>query len=736
MAQQQFSGAPTSDMGTPDLYWGTWGQGLLSEWWETAPQLIWPEAVITYGRMRHDPQCKGVLSAYKLPLMRATWAIDPAGCRDEVVQLCSEDLDLPILGNADDDSWNADNDGQPARTSGVTWKRHLSQVLQYLEFGHMIFERKYQIVGDQLRLLALGERMPWTVARIMLNQDATINHLVQYMQEKPIPANRLVWYAHEHEGANWAGFSLLRSAFAPWLLKHECWRVLATSIRRFGMGVPTVEAPPGATQNQVQQASSLASSMRVGDMSGVGLPSGFKFSLAGLTGNVPDSLAFIQYLDGQIAKQALAGLMELGDTQNGSRALGETFLDLFLLSLQGVADEIATAATVGWPQMPGILADLVAWNWGADEPVPKIVCTDVGENYEVSAQAIDQLVQHGALDPDPTLDAWIRKAWRLPARDPDAPSSLPPKPGPPLGPEPGPGGGPAGDQAPASQGQAGTAASRRSGRHRAAAPGGFRRQPTQIEAASGFDPAMVRQEWLDARTALIASYKLQVLGGLQDDLAGQVEASVQAGQLGKLASLTVDTDAAATLIGGAMLGLARTAANRARAEAASQGVKIPAAGVALPEAKIGQVAAARAGLLGSWWAQQASGKALQVSAAAAHPPLPVRLPADIADLIREFLEGLSDASLTDQLGAALTAGQNVGRISVMEAAAASGGTAQYVATEIEDDNTCKPCQDEDQRVFASLAGAQAAYPSGGYIGCLGGMRCRGTVIAYWGGLTP
>jgi hypothetical protein len=77
---------PTGDLATPDLYWGTWGQGLLSEWWETPPQLTWPEAVITYGRMRHDPQLKGVLSAYKLPLLRATWAVDPSGCRDEVVR--------------------------------------------------------------------------------------------------------------------------------------------------------------------------------------------------------------------------------------------------------------------------------------------------------------------------------------------------------------------------------------------------------------------------------------------------------------------------------------------------------------------------------------------------------------------------------------------------------------------------------------------------------------------------
>jgi hypothetical protein len=557
-----------------------------------------------------------------------------------------------------------------------------------------------------------------------------------------------VWYCREQEGANWAGFPLVRAAFGAWLLKHECWRVLATSIRRFGMGVPTVQAPAGATANQVQQAQQLASSMRVGDMSGVGLPAGFKFQLEGLTGGVPDALAFIQYLDGQIAKQALAGLMDLGTTHTGSRALGETFLDLFMLSLQATADEIATIATVGWPGMPGILSDLVGWNWGPDEPCPKIICSDLGSSYELTEDAINRLVQFGAIDPDRNLESWLRKRWGLPQRAKDAPSNIPPPSPKPVAPKPIPvnDGNAPGDSEPSGPSEVGGGTgggepgppqpvTASGGLQAADLPTVLRRALSPVEAAAGFDPLTIRQEWQDARDALVASYKQQILGGLQDDLAEQVQASVETGQLGQLASLTVDTGHAAALIAGAMTGMARTAANRARAEAASQGVKIPAKTVTLPDGKLGQVAAARAGLLGAYWAQQASGKALQVSAAA--PVVkPIRLPADVAEMVRTFLQSMSDASLTDQLGAALTAAQNAGRIAVMAAADESNGTAQYTASEIEDSNTCQPCMDEDQTVFGSLADAEAAYPSGGYIGCQGGMRCRGTVIAYWGGMSP
>jgi hypothetical protein len=259
--------------------------------------------------------------------------------------------------------------------------------------------------------------MPWTIAQMKVDEHGILQQIVQTTQTDPIPGSRLVWYVNEQEGSNWAGISMLRAAFGLWLLKHEVMRVHATSIRRFGMGVPTVTAPAGATAAQVKQAQQLASAIRGADQSGIGLPQGFQLALQGITGSVPDALGFLKYTDVAMAKMVLAGLIELGQTDNGSRALGETFMDLFQLSLQSVADQVATTATSGYEGMPGIVTDLVDQNWGEDEPAPRIVCTDVGENYEISANAIQSLVVSGAMTPDPALDAWVRKTWRLPPRE-------------------------------------------------------------------------------------------------------------------------------------------------------------------------------------------------------------------------------------------------------------------------------------------------------------------------------
>ncbi len=746
---------PTRDIGNTDLYWGTFGQGLLTDWWETTADLIWPNSVITYGRMRHDTQLRAVLYAYLLPILKAQWWVDPEGCRDEVTQHVADDLGLPILGY--------DAHPGPARRRGVIWKRHLRDAAyHHLVYGHMPFELRYRIEEAKpggVHLDHLGGRMPWTLAQIMLRPDSTIDHVVQTTQREPIPANRLVWYVHQHEGANWAGISMLRPAFGAWLLKHETQRVHATSIRRFGMGVPTVEAPPGATAQQVGEANALASGMRVGDQSGVGLPQGYVFKLAGLSGSVPDALAFLKFLDQAMAKMALAGLIELGQTEHGSRALGQTFLDLFLLSLQAVADELGETATSGQDGMPGIVTDLVDQNWGEDEPAPRLVCADLGSNYEVTAEALYRLTQAGALVPDPALDRWIRDTWRLPEREtPWEPMSKGiPAPGEPAGPVPGTGGGlpapanpvvpeppkgtpstpgPAGPPAPgtkARRGQRGGRTGRRGGALAAAPPG--HRQMTPTEVAAGWQPEQHQQEWADARDALVVAYR-PVLAAQRGQLVDAVVAAVASGQTGKLGGLSVPTSDGQSLIYASMKQAADLGALRAATEAAHQGVVIPMDKITIAVSRLQKVASARAQLIAARMAQAAGVRVLQ-QVRAAQPPAQAPEPksleqqaVDAGDDLATWLALLSERPVTDQLGAAMTAAQNMGRLAAFTAA--PGGPV-YFASELLDDNTCIPCQDEDSAEFGSLADAEAAYPNGGYLYCEGGMRCRGTVYAYWGG---
>jgi hypothetical protein len=715
--KQQVPPPPTSDIGHPDLSYSTYGQGLMTDWWETTSDLIWPTSVITYAKMRRDPQLTAVLQAYALPLTKATWALDPEGCRAEVVQHCADDLGVTIIG--------ADAKPGPARRRGVVWRRHLGQAVQHLDYGHMPFERRYRIDGDggpgNVHLDNLGERPPWTIAYINVGSDGVMQSIEQTTQRPPVPANRLVWYVRGLLGANWTGDSVLRPGYGAWLLKHEGWRVEAISTRRFGTGVPVVHAPPGASQGQLQQAMQLAAGIRVGDQAGTGLPAGFTMELMGMTGGAPDNLGWIRYLDQTMAKMALLGLLELGQTETGSRALGESFLDFFLLSLQGVAEEIAVTATSGHPGMPGIITDLVDQNWGPEEPAPRLVCTDVGESYQVTAEALQGLIGVGVITPDAGLDDWARRTWSLPKRtDPWVPSSR----GIPAGTSIRP----AVEQQYAQQAvQTENVADEPTTRTPAPRASAVRRR----EGEAGFNAAGHQQQWQSALDKLLTAYR-QVTASQRTHLVDQVVAA--AGKPGLLALDPPPLGDGPQLITAAMHSTAHQAAAAMITEAAGQGVTIPVERVRIDTARLAGIAQARAQVAASALAQQASGKALQVMAAAAPAEPPPQQPPPAGPLagteVALFLDGLTDANLREQLGAALTAAQNHGRTSVLRAAP-QARHAVYVSTEVLDKNTCGPCRNEDGTEFPDIAAAEAAYPMGGFKDCKGFARCRGTVMAVW-----
>ena len=537
----------------------------------------------------------------------------------------------------------------------------------------------------------------------------------QTTQDDPLPANRLTWYVNEKEGANWAGTSLLRPCYTPWVLKHEVMRVHATSIRRFGMGVPSVTAPPGATPAQIEEAQRMAAGMRAGDTAGAGLPAGYVFNLTGLTGAAPDAVGFLGYLDQEITGSALASIIELAHATYGSRALGESFLDLFLLSLQAAADLIGNIATYGSPTMPGLARALVEYNWGPGLPIPRIVATDVGDRHEITATSLQLLISAGAIQPDPVLEAFVRDAWGLPARpeEPDPPPPAPPRtppPGTPPAPAPAPDDG---TPAPATAARTG---GRRHRRVTGAAT--FRRQLTAVEAAAGLDPEGLAADLTLAADTLAGRWA-GVLRDQRADLASQVAAAVDAGDTAGLAGLTAPDAGGAALLAQAMTDMAWTAARRVIGEAAAQQVTIDPARVSVDEDRLTQIAAARATLAGASLAHAASRRALRVVTATAGD--------DAAEDVRVTLEGLSPVPLADQLKAAMSAASNEGRVAAFTEA--DNLTPTYTASEILDDRVCGPCAQVDGTEFASLDEATAAYANGAYVDCDGELRCRGTFIA-------
>lgn len=681
---------------------------------ENVTALMWPTSVATYAKMRTDPRLTSVLNAYTLPLRAAPKYVDPAGCKAEVVQLVADDLGLEVLGK--------ENGPGPARRRGVDFEDHFRLACLALVFGHMCFEQQYEIKDGQARLIKLSERLPSTITDILTNDDGDLDGIVQFGGKDVIPANRLVWYVHDREGSAWQGRSMLRAAYAPWLLKHEMMRVHAAANRRFGMGVPSVEAPAGATPAQLEEAARLASQIRAGDSAGVGLPAGFKLNISGVTGGTPDTLAYIRYFDSQMAEMALASVLNLDYSPNGSRALGDTFVDLMLTSLNAIGREMAQVLT-------RLAVQMVDYNFGEDENVPRIVVGDVGSRPEVTAEALVQLMSAGALKPDPELETWVRERWSLPEKDPNAPLAGMPidlgggqDPNAPTPPVPDGGQPPAVPPAQAGARVYATNPARYKRLKAATGSTAGYRNLSAVEAASGMIPDQVQGDWESALDLLVRRWQ-RMEASARTRLMDQVQAAVDQNDATALSQLQLDYGVPAEELASFMEDLAGQSMERVIEEASTQGVHLDPAEPNTDHLK--GVASAVSSIVAAGTTNAAGREALRVWT-------PGRDGAAVASMVKSHLASFSDTWLRDQLGGALSAAQNAGRF----AAILNGGqTPELYASEVLDRNTCDNCRAIDGHHFTSDQEAQDAYAAGGYVECLGRLRCRGIVVALWNPLT-
>lgn len=392
-----------------------------TNWWaapdeEQTPELRWPQSVRVYDAMaRQDSQPASVLRAVSFPVRRTGWRIAPGRADDPVVQYIAEELGLPIKGQ----------EAQPPDRARdrFSWSEHLRYALLALRYGHQFFEQSYRLDGGDYRLRKLAPRPARTISKITVALDGGLQSIEQHAPStllRPlrtaagpitIPVSRLVAYVHEAEPGSWVGTSLLRPAYKFWLLKDRVLRVGAMSVERNGMGLPTYTA--GSEDEDLTAGQDIATRARAGDNAGAALPFGAELHLRGVEGALPDALAWVRYYDEQTAAAVLAHALNLGQQKGtGSYALGATFLDFFVLALQTVAEWFRDVA------QQHVIEDLVDLQFGPDTTPPRLEFDEIGADEAALAQAINLLLQSGALRADPDLEEHLRQLFRLPPKSP------------------------------------------------------------------------------------------------------------------------------------------------------------------------------------------------------------------------------------------------------------------------------------------------------------------------------
>lgn len=259
-------------------------------------------------------------------------------------------------------------------------------------------------------------------------------------------------------------------------------------------------------------------------------------------------------------------------------------------------------------------------------------------------------------------------------------------------------------------------------------------RPRRLRAQSAdTDLEEVRADFESALAELMDRWD-GIEDGWYDALEEQIAKAVDEGEMEQLGGLDVSADEATLVLRRALADMAQQAAGRMVEEAAAQGVKLTApkvdpdlsARVAAGRlrnafgSELFDVAAITAELLAHGVAAAAGREALRLATPGATGKA-------VGAAVVAALRSLKNWFRRDQLGGALHRAQNEGRIATL----AEAPKATYLASEKNDGNTCDPCDDIDGTVFDDLPAVRAAYGTGGYIKCQGGIRCRGTVVARW-----
>jgi len=287
--EEQFSGFPS---------WGSFDLDAL----EYVPDLKWPRSLEVFDRMRSDPQIEALMRGMFLPIRRMRWEIDPNGTPARVHNRLADDLGLPVMGK---------KKRAKKRRNSFHHDDHLRLSMLALYYGHQWFEKvgkiEYENGRQFWRLEKVAFRPVHSIERIQVARDGGLMWVQQRDEQFPpkLTIDRLLWFAHEKEGSNWFGRSLMRAAYQPWILKDRLLRVDAIRHERNGMGVPIVELPERATDKQRAEAAALAQQYKTGVASGGALPFGMKLRLVGVEGTTSDVLASIRYHDEAMARLML-----------------------------------------------------------------------------------------------------------------------------------------------------------------------------------------------------------------------------------------------------------------------------------------------------------------------------------------------------------------------------------------------------------------------------------------------
>lgn len=351
---------------------------------------------------------------------------------------------------------------------------YIDQALDYLAFGHQVFETSWQVVERELRYEVPGvfdtdpqgrrvpheETVPKAQYLVWDRFEQRLQHTIfrwiqkggklQRIQQitwkdtsyeyPEIDAEQLLVLINKRRGDQFTGRSILRAAYKPWFMKEIVEKVEVVALERWGVGIIVAYLPESKKDDAalIARMEDICENLKAGESTYIIAPGpkqgsgpngaeGYLFEIIGPQGTPPNFTDAKQYHRAEIKAAVLARFAELGHAQVGARSTGDTQSKVWYDALHGVARYLEDA------HAPAIRR-LVDANLTGVERYPTLAFSGIeARDLREFADSVSALVGSMAVKPDATFRDWVRGEIDAPPED-EIDDTLPPDPATPADP--------------------------------------------------------------------------------------------------------------------------------------------------------------------------------------------------------------------------------------------------------------------------------------------------------------
>jgi hypothetical protein len=257
-----------------------------------------------------------------------------------------------------------------------------------------------------------------SIQTFRVNETGDLDKVVQWvytgtsLKQNEIAGSKLLLWTYDQQGDDRWGVPPARHCYKAWTFKQQIEKLNLLHIDRFGVGMPVVEEGEGWGAPERARMAAFLKGWRSGGGNFIMHPSGGAVTVVSDDGKTAMSmLEWVRYYNLQIAKTYLTQGTELGSTETGARALGETFMQQMGGLVQADVEDLASVLN---ERLVKFLVDL---NFGVQKVYPMFAPTQRVTLQGGVGTMLQQLITAGAIHPRPEDEAFLRDAAGLPAVD-------------------------------------------------------------------------------------------------------------------------------------------------------------------------------------------------------------------------------------------------------------------------------------------------------------------------------